>query len=376
MLKKILFISHESSRTGAPFVLLYFLQWLKQNHKGIWVTVISLRGGDLRKEFTDVANEYLELPIEKNSESYYQKFLSKLGFISSHNHNKRIKSFLTKVAKQDFDIVYANTVVSIPLALKFKNLSRNTKVVGHIHELETVIKMLSPRFGEYAQEIDAFVAASAIVKDNLVSNYLIPEYKIRVIYEFSKNRTLPRHDLPSSFIVGGCGTVEWRKGTDLFLQLAIITAAKYPQFEIDFVWIGGISELERIKIEGEMERAGLKKNIFKGAVRNPKDYFENFQLLAMTSREDPFPLVCIEVGMIEKPIICFKGATGTEEIIKNGGGEIVPYLDVEEMAKQIILYYQNREKLKEDGKRAKELFSEFTPSNQAPKIFEFLNSLK
>lgn len=371
MLRKVLFISHESSRTGAPLVLLYFLQWLKEHHSKIWVTILSLEKGNLSAEFKGIADEYFEFPIKIRKKTYYNKVKTRLGLLNNILNEKEL--FIKNLADNNFDIVYANTIVTIPLALKIKTINSKSKVIAHIHELDCVIKKLLPNLNEISKNIDVFIAVSDLVKLNLVTNYFIPESKIERIYEFTKFRTAQREKNIKSFIVGGCGTVEWRKGSDLFIQLASIISSKYPEYEIKFRWVGNFPDFERIRIESELSKANLKNNIFTGETENPEIIFESFELLAMTSREDPFPLVCIEFGMLEKPIICFKGATGTEEILKYGGGEIIPYLDVEEMANQIIIYYENREKLKNDGKKAKELFSEYTPSNQAPKIFNILN---
>lgn len=95
----------------------------------------------------------------------------------------------------------------------------------------------------------------------------------------------------------------------------------------------------------------------------------------MTSKEDPFPLVCIEVGMMGKPIICFDKATGTQEVIENGGGQIVPYLNVDKMAEAIVKYYYDRDLLKHDGEEAKKLFSEFTPEIRCPQIYSIIQQM-
>jgi glycosyltransferase involved in cell wall biosynthesis len=93
----------------------------------------------------------------------------------------------------------------------------------------------------------------------------------------------------------------------------------------------------------------------------------------MTSREDPFPLVCIECGMLGKPIICFDSATGTEEIIKeNGGGFVVKYLDVEEVIEKLKFYHDFPEKLEEHGNINRNTFSKFTPEYKCPEIYHSL----
>jgi glycosyltransferase involved in cell wall biosynthesis len=97
----------------------------------------------------------------------------------------------------------------------------------------------------------------------------------------------------------------------------------------------------------------------------------------MTSREDPFPLVCIEVGMLGKPIVCFEKATGTAEIIEKGGGFIVPYLSVEGMAEKIIHYYNNPIEKEQHGEFNKTAFAQFTPEIGCPQLFSIIeNTLK
>lgn len=370
-MKNILFITHQSARTGAPLVLLHFLKWLREKEKEINIMVLSLKGGDLSQEFADISDIYYECT---------PKVSSKLNFLYKVKKNifpKSINPYLNNILgkfEKNIDIIYANTIVSLPIASKIME-HKESKLVAHIHELNNVINLLLPNLETYNNIVTSWIAASDLVKDNLILNHNIPERKVNRIYEFSTLITPENKIKKSKFIVGGCGTVEWRKGYDLFIQLAIQISKKYEWEEIGFCWIGFIPEWEKSKIEYDLKKAGIDEIIFRGETLNPEIYINQFDVLAMTSREDPFPLVCIEAGMLGKPIICFKGATGTEEILKMGGGEIVPYLDIEELANQIIIYYENRNKLKMDGKKGKDLFSEFTPINQAPKIFNLLSSI-
>jgi glycosyltransferase involved in cell wall biosynthesis len=105
-------------------------------------------------------------------------------------------------------------------------------------------------------------------------------------------------------------------------------------------------------------------------------FFQNFDMLLLTSREDPFPLVCIEVGMMGKPILSFEKATGTNEILKDARGFIVPFGDVDEMANKVILYYLDRKLRFEHGQLNKEIFSQFIPENWCPKLFEVVEKTK
>ena len=67
-MKKILFITHNASLTGAPYVLLLFLKWLKNEHKEIKVDIVFLEKGELYNDFIDLANtsyDYTDVKAKK-----------------------------------------------------------------------------------------------------------------------------------------------------------------------------------------------------------------------------------------------------------------------------------------------------------------------
>ena len=135
------------------------------------------------------------------------------------------------------------------------------------------------------------------------------------------------------------GTVHWRKGTDIFIQLVRTIYKLEPKCNIKFVWVGKSSFKENVIIQEDLRKLGLQEYVtFPGEVDNPTEYFKDFDVFVMTSREDPFPLVCIEVGQLGKPIVSFDKATGINEFLANGGGFVVPYLDIEEMALKLLFY--------------------------------------
>lgn len=371
-MRKILFITHESSRSGAPLVLLYFLRWLKTKDRTLDILVLSLKKGALSGEFEKVSDKFYEISQETSTN---RSLIEKIkGKIFRNSLNPELEKII-KYFGNNINLIYANTIVSLPMAFMIKQQIKGSNIIVHIHELNFVIKSLLPNLNQYSKEVKFWISASDLVKNNLIQHYQISKEKITTIYEFTKIKSSGEKNKKDIFIVGGCGTVEWRKGYDLFIQLAKQISRKYNNKEIRFCWIGNIPPDEKEKINLELRNAGLDPNIFTGGTPEPELYLKNMDILAMTSREDPFPLVCIEAGMLGKPIICFSGATGTEEILRKGGGEIVPYLDLPEMSKQIESYYLNRDKLVKDGITAKKLFSDFTPSIQAPKVYNVIKSM-
>src|SRR3954467_15345345 len=52
--RRVLFVSHDAMRTGAPVLLLHFLRWLRTNTR-IDFEVVLRRGGELSAEFAALA---------------------------------------------------------------------------------------------------------------------------------------------------------------------------------------------------------------------------------------------------------------------------------------------------------------------------------
>lgn len=369
MKNKILFITHETSRTGAPIVLLYFLKWLKTHHCEIETTVLSLKKGVLHEDFKKEADTYYELSDFKNIKEKFKLIC---------RATNREQKLMDNLVRQNFNLVYSNTVVAIPYGDKIKAFSKDAKHIVHVHELNSAITQSLPNFESYISNIDYIIAASNIVKHNLIEQRKIDSIKIDCIYECSIITTDSNNNKlnENKFVVGGAGSVEWRKGSDLFIQVARYIKTHHPDCDICFKWVGFISNNDLVWINEDLRKCGLSNAVtFVGEQEEPYKLFSEFDVFLMTSREDPFPLVCIELGQLGKPIICFDQATGTAEILENGGGYIVPYLDVEEMAKKIIHYYNNPESLIKDGKKAQQLFLDFTPEQMCPIIFEKIETL-
>lgn len=381
-MKKILFITHNTSPTGAPYVLLLLLEWLKSNGKQFQSDIVFLGGGDLKNDFIAAADNSFDL-TELYKKSFNQKITSLLSKTIAKKDIRK-EAFLKKVAEQHYDVIYANSIASVPFAVELKKRATNSpKIIAHIHELNTIIREYLPNFDQYVPYIEQFISVSNLVKQNLETNWNVKSNQSTLVYEFS-DKVIAKEDFEENktskkvFEVGASGLVHWRKGDDLFIQVANYIKTYHPEIKIKFTWVGQLSANQKVIIDADLEKANLNKTVFfVGEQKQPEDYFKNFDVFLMTSREDPFPLVCIEVGRMGIPIICFENATGTAEIISDKGGFTVPYLDCVAMAEKLVYYYKNETTRIEHGTYNKSKFGVFTSNEMAPKIQEcILNCLK
>ena len=146
-----------------------------------------------------------------------------------------------------------------------------------------------------------------------------------------------------------------------------------PDKDICFVWLGGdLCKKEVYLYNFDIEMWGIQDKVkLIGNKTNPWDYLNAFDMLVMTSREDPFPLVCIEAATLSKPIVCFNRGVGSAEFIDNQ----VSYLDLFEMTEAVNELINSPEKRNIQGQALKERVSTFTLENMAPKVLSVIDTL-
>ncbi|MEO8042053.1 MAG: glycosyltransferase family 4 protein [Acidobacteriota bacterium] len=381
-MKRILFIGHEAERTGAPIVLLHLLRWIKKNRPELDVEMLLLRDGDLRPSYEDVAtvNVVPQTPLPEIVVRGWRFLRRRLGLKS------KLKLADIPPIRREFDLVVGNTVGSLEYLEFFK--ARGFRTICWLHEMRSIIESFFPesdRFAELAKSVDLFIVASKAVE--AVLREFGATNKTEIVYEFSELEPVDAVDSAAvrrslgipvdAFVVGGSGTVSSRKGTDLFIEIAARLTSSLE--DIYFIWVGGAAGYSAVEFEHavrEISRLQLKRVFLTGARETPGNYFANLDVFALTSREDPFPLVCLEAASLKKPVICFEGAGGMPEFVADDAGSIVPLGDVEAFADAILEYYRDPRKRASAGDAAyRKVNSEFSLDSSCRKITDLILQL-
>jgi glycosyltransferase involved in cell wall biosynthesis len=377
--KKILFVSHDASMTGAPIVLLKFLEWLKGEDL-YEIFVFLKKDGELSGDFEKIVQTYL--PVKKNwINRNFEKVISKLA---SGGQKFKLPSALQK---KPFDLIYLNTIVCLDIAGYLKTLF-NCPIICHVHENEFSLKFYYPKhiIPENLSKIDQFITVSNDSRDSFIEQFKIEPQKVTMIYPFAslteiKTKMLPAHvvkkelDLSDEFIVGGSGVACWRKGTDLFLQLAFHLNKMRPGNRIKLIWVGTVDYEFAHRIEYEASRMGISGQvIFTGQKAFPQNYFQLFDVFALISREEPFGLVALEAAALCKPVLCFENAGGILEFFGNDTNVItVPYLDVVKMAQEILELMDDENKRVNMGKELAKIVENIDVNISGKKIVSVID---
>lgn len=380
-MKRILIITHEASRTGAPLVMLYLVRWLRQNRPDLVVDVLALKGGAIEEDFRAAASDLViwkapAPPAYGILLRAIRKGLRIVGLQHVPTNDEVKEAMLAELAGRGYDVVLSNSLASIPVGVRIKQLAGSRPLlISFIQELQMVIRQLLPDLPKYIPFVDRFWAVSELGRQNLIRNWGVPADQIEVQYVTAmvnshvEKASSARSD--GTFRVGGVGSVVMRKGYDLFIQVASWVNRNHPEFNWKFIWAGGIYPYDRPLIEHDVQHAGLEGVVeFVGELEDPSAIYRELDVFLLPSREEPFGLVCIEAGTMGNPIICFEGVTGAAEIMQNGGGKVVPYLNVEAMSRAVVAYAQDAELRQRDGQLNRVQFAQLGTDQQCPLMLQ------
>jgi glycosyltransferase involved in cell wall biosynthesis len=102
---------------------------------------------------------------------------------------------------------------------------------------------------------------------------------------------------------------------------------------------------------------------------NVMDYYCAMDVFALTSREDPFPLVMLEAGLSNLPVICFADSGGGPEFVNKGAGLVAPYSNAEAFSAQLTTLLENVELRTQFGSEAaRQVRNVYSVEKQASKL--------
>ena len=101
--------------------------------------------------------------------------------------------------------------------------------------------------------------------------------------------------------------------------------------------------------------------ILLGHKKNPRDYYLESDLFINASYFEGFPNTIVEAINFNLPVICSDCKGGIREIILNGkGGDLFNVGDYKSLAKKIISFYQNPNKLNKKLKLSRKNIKNFS----------------
>jgi len=315
--------------------------------------------------------------------SFAYRGLRKIGanmpYLAAHR-----SALKRRLSQASIDLVYANSVASGPM-VEFASFL-NRPVISHIHEMGQVIKIVGPQnLRLLAARSALLVAASDAVKANLVESHRLQPDRIEVVNSFIPTDTVVptgtrscvfhEYGIPeNSYLICGGGTIDRRKGADLFLDVAK-RASRVLGRPVHFLWLGGPEEAaadmqreaDKSTARGRIKFVGTKEDVF--------PYFAACDAFLMTSREEPLGMVMLEASLCRKPVICFAGSGGPPHFVREDAGICVQ--DAVGMAQELLNLLADQDRMATFGKVGRErVLSRYGIERGARKLADLIAAQK
>lgn len=368
--RRVLFVSHEATRTGAPKIILNILKHFRANCD-IQCETILLSGGHLAKSFAEESIvDCFNLPKE-----------------SSEELRKRVTRAVNREKNNPPVLAICNSMESRFITKELCNL--NVPAISLVHELpssyseadyEAVFdvsrKVVFPVHAvrDAADAKTPLPAGKSVV---LSQGLLNPSFGASVNREAARKQIRRELAIPDdAFVVLGCGTLDLRKGIDHYAAIARrVCETNRTNIPIHFVWVGEgprwiHSPFHYVNLD--LEKSAARENVhFIGERSNVEPYFVGADTFLMSSRVDPFPCVIHEAMATGLPIIAFENAGGAPEAIDNGAGFVVRYADYEQISSIIKLLATQPEVANGMRERSKErVFTRYRFEDYAEKLID------
>ena len=331
--KRVLFVSHEATRTGAPMIILNILRHFRQRCD-IQCETILHNGGHLAGEFANSSYALDCLNVARKDSDDLQKKIRRIVNREKGNHpvlavcNSMESRFIAgEFARHNIPTI--SLVHELPSSYTvedYQNIYNSSqKVVFPVHAVRDAADMKVP-----------IPAGKGLV---LPQGLLKPDFGKGTTRQKSYAQIRQELNLPEdAFIVLGCGTLDLRKGIDHFAVVArqIVRNSSRTDRPIHFVWVGDGPRWTHSPyhyVQLDLEKTPARDFVhFIGERENVEPYFVGADCFLMSSRVDPFPCVIHEAMATGLPVITFAGSGGAQEAVDQGAGFVVPYADYDQTA--------------------------------------------
>tara|TARA_R110000868_G_scaffold237132_1_gene491195 strand:- start:18376 stop:21831 length:3456 start_codon:yes stop_codon:yes gene_type:complete len=348
----VIVVSHEATRTGAPILSLNIIRELSRKYD---VISISLLGGPLARYFSE--ESYCSIELDRAT-------------MSPAEIEVRVME-IAQATKPLFAVANSAASYSALPALK----KSGVPIVALVHEFASDLPA-HPYFIETLELADKVVFSTELTLSNLLENQHICRPPKAMILAQGKSEvpsslvdeTIRKGELaaigrafgsnPAEITLVGIGSIHYRKGPDVFIEIARKIKQRAPATRFRFVWVGdGLdpqgAEYPRFLID-QVNRAQLQTSFhFLPSVSALDEVYAAADALIIASRLDPLPNVAIDMIDAGKPIFCFEKTTGFAEILRDEGfgACIADFFDTSDMADRIIAALTSKDAAIELGRR-------------------------
>ncbi|MGI9515603.1 MAG: glycosyltransferase family 4 protein [Pirellulaceae bacterium] len=323
---RILFVSHEATRTGAPKIILNVLKHFHEKTNANLQSILH-SGGFLAEEFGHYSEvDCLNVPREPSEEL-----------------SRKIRKICARYRENPPVMAICNSMESRFIAYELHQLG--VPITFLVHELPSSYQ--DHDYHQVYESSERIIFPVDAVREAAHARVPVPSGKVHVMaqgllqsdFGSLTDRNAARQQIrqelgvpEDAWIVLGCGTLDLRKGIDHFCGVArTILAQNKMNRPVHFVWVGEGDRWTHSPyhyVMLDVEKTGGFHNVhFIGEREDVQPWFVGSDTFILTSRVDPFPCVIHEAMAAGLPVITFHNSGGAAAAVSEGAGIVTPYGD-------------------------------------------------
>jgi glycosyltransferase involved in cell wall biosynthesis len=361
-----------------------------------------MRNGSLRTDFEQELTTYTWIPTDLNQPERIHKRL--VNTFLQRGRSDPGKWLAQIIEKEKPDVIYLSTLV-LGRYLGSVRQDAHPRIVSHVHELLPSLLQLSGD-AMVQRQLDLshkVISCADCVQNGLTKNFHLSQDRCIILPEFiitrpdSKSHDSQENDCANNQdpqeklgwqklniaqdrglpVFGIGGNPISRKGFDLIPLFLKACRQRFGDEGFLFVWIGcGEGSSPHASLSWDLELMGLSDQIVlfpSVAMASFRKLLSRLQVLTLLSREDPFPLVALEAGLLEIPTVCFKGSGAIAEMAEEGACIAVDYLNLEAFAAAVQRLWAQPEEARRIGRRCRlKVLEELSLEQVAPRVAQVL----
>lgn len=379
---KVLFISTEDARYGAPKSMQKLMELLMKEHN-VECVLLTKKHNILNdwcdeKGIENYSCNYRDIMAGDSYERWYLNFakhcVKRLRYIKGGLTQKKIDKL--GIDFDSIDLIHSNTNrvdIGVYISKKY-----NIPHIWHLREMDEGTKNMHYYLRDWAEYMnngaDRFIAITEVVKESW-SNHGIKSDKIKVIYNgidpqsiISKKNGLFNED---KIKIVAVGRIERAKGQlQLIEAMCNLDTEIQKKFRIDFIGESYkdykqllIDKIKSNKFQAEVEFVGYCKNV--------GERLQNYDIGITCSAAEAFGRTTVEYMMTGLLTVASNTGANEELIDNNVTGLIYDYNSVQSLTDVLMDIYKNSEKyikIAENGKKAS--LEKFNSSLNAKGVYE------
>ncbi len=261
--------------------------------------------------------------------------------IISLNSKNRLSSYgnlLKFLKKNSFDIIFsfsAELGILVSKAKKklkgnFVNINRCINTLSLEYANSSIKRRLFVRkyVKHFYKDVDCVVSQSQNMKEDLIKNFGVPEYKIHVINNPVDKKFNLDNSISKSIDILYVGRFEAQKNLNDLLD--ILNDEEMRKYKCVLVGQGSLES--SIKKEIDEKKLNIEVHPFSNEIVN---YYRKSKCFVLCSLYEGFPNTLLESIACGTPVVSYDCQSGPSEIIETTNGVLVKYLDKDALKKSI-----------------------------------------